>query len=91
MTRYRERLSATCLTLLIVPGILLAAPPLATVQDVLYKADGTRFNGVAFIEWRSFQASDLSNIATHSVTVPIVDGNLRVQLVPTTTASAGAS
>ena len=24
---------------------LCAAPPLTTIQDVLYKADGTRFNG----------------------------------------------
>jgi hypothetical protein len=67
-----------------------AAPALTTVQDILYKADGTRFNGVAYIEWNSFQASDSSAVATSSVVVPIVDGSLRVRLVPTSNASAGA-
>ncbi|MFN0101268.1 MAG: hypothetical protein ACKV2U_04155 [Bryobacteraceae bacterium] len=67
-----------------------AAPALTTIQDTLYKADGTRFNGVAYIEWNSFQASDASAIATSSVVVSIVDGVLRVRLVPTSNASAGA-
>jgi hypothetical protein len=69
---------------------VLAAPPLTTIQDVLYKADGSRFDGVAFIQWRSFQAADLSNVATQSVTVQIVEGVIRVQLAATTTATAGA-
>ena len=63
----------------------LAGPPLTTIQDILYKADGTRFNGTATISWTSFQAMDNSTIATQSTTVKIVDGNLHVQLVPTTT------
>lgn len=67
-----------------------AAPALTTIQDTLYKADGTRFNGVAYIEWNSFQASDSSAIAASSVVVPIVEGALRVRLVPTSNASAGA-
>jgi len=71
-------------------GSVLAAPPLTTIEDVIYKADGSRFNGVAFVEWKSFQASDFSTIATHSITAPIVNGVLRVQLVPTTTATPGA-
>lgn len=61
---------------------LLAAPPLTTVQDVLYKADGTRFNGNAVISWNSFESSDASAIAMHSLMVKIADGQLRVQLVP---------
>jgi hypothetical protein len=65
----------------------LAGPPLTTIQDVLYKADGTRFNGTVTISWTGFQAMDNSTIATQSVTVKIVDGNLRVQLVPTTTST----
>ena len=65
----------------------LAAPPLTTIQDVLYKADGTRFNGTVTIGWTSFQASDQSDIATQLITVKIVDGNLRVQLVPTTSST----
>lgn len=66
---------------------LAAAPPLTTVQDVLYKADGNRFNGTAAISWRSFESSDSSAIAMHSLAVKIVDGQLRVQLVP----NAGAA
>lgn len=68
-----------------------AGPPLTTIQDVLYKADGTRFNGTLTINWSSFQAVDSSAIVTQSTTVKVVDGNLRVQLVPSTTATpAGA-
>jgi hypothetical protein len=65
----------------------LAGPPLTTIQDVLYKADGTRFNGTVTISWTSFQAMDNSTIATQVITVKIVDGNLHVQLVPTTTST----
>src|SRR5450432_1843419 len=64
----------------------LAAPPLTTIQDVLYKADGTRFNGTLTISWTSFEAIDSSAITTQTTTVTVVAGNLRVQLVPTTTA-----
>jgi hypothetical protein len=64
-----------------------AGPPLTTVQDVLYKADGTRFNGTLIINWTSFQAPDSSAVVTQSTTVKVVDGNLRVQLVPNTTAT----
>ena len=60
---------------------------LTTIQDVLYKADGTRFNGSVTISWNSFQAADNSNIVTQSTITKVVDGVLRVQLAPTTTAS----
>ena len=68
-----------------------AQPALTTIQDILYRADGTRFNGTIFISWNAFQAGDTSNIATAQVTLPIVNGVLSVKLVPTTTASAGAN
>ena len=68
-------------------GCALAAPPLTTIQDVLYKADGTPFNGTLTISWTSFQASDNSDIVTQSTTVIVVAGNLHVQLVPTTSGS----
>jgi len=71
-------------------GVAEAQPALTTIQDVLYRADGTRFSGTMFITYNSFQAGDTSNIATASLTLPIVNGVLRVQLAPTTTASAGA-
>ena len=68
-----------------------AQPALTTIQDILYRADGTRFNGEIFISWNAFQAGDTSNIATAQVKLPIVNGVLKVELVPTTTASAGAN
>ncbi|HTS61468.1 MAG TPA: hypothetical protein VMH28_05565 [Candidatus Acidoferrales bacterium] len=68
----------------------LALPPLTTVQDTLYKADGTRFSGTLTISWTSFEAIDRSAIAQQTTTVTVVDGNLWVQLVPTTTATPEA-
>jgi len=66
---------------------LLAGPPLTTIQDVLYKADGTRFNGTLTVSWTSFQAVDNSSVVTQSTTVKVLDGNLRVELVPNTTSN----
>ena len=71
-------------------GTAAAQPALTTIQDILYRADGTRFTGTVFIRYNSFLAGDTSNVATSNLTLPIVNGTLRVQLVPTTTASAGA-
>jgi hypothetical protein len=71
-------------------GPAWAQPALTTIQDILYRADGTRFFGTMFIRWSSFQAGDTSNIATSNLTLQIVNGVLKVKLVPTTTATAGA-
>ena len=80
------------LALLMAAGAVSVAaqPALTTIQDTLYRADGTRFTGTMFIRYNSFLAGDTSNIATANLTLPIVNGTLRVRLVPTTTASAGA-
>lgn len=67
-----------------------AAPPLTQIQDVLYRADGVPFTGTVAITWRSFTASDNTSIPANVLTTQIVDGVLRLQLVPTTSASAGA-
>jgi len=69
---------------------LLATPPLTTIQDVLYNANGTRFSGVVIISWLSFQASDGSNVAAGSDRLSISNGVLYVQLVPTTNANTSA-
>lgn len=62
-----------------------AAPPLTTIQDKLYKADGSLFEGILIINWRSFEGPDTSNIPTNSLSVSVTRGNLLVRLVPTTT------
>jgi hypothetical protein len=71
-------------------GTAAGQPALTAIQDTLYRADGTRFTGTVFIRYNSFLAGDTSNIATANLAMPVVNGSLRVQLVPTTTASAGA-
>jgi hypothetical protein len=62
-----------------------AAPPLTTIKDTLYKADGSLFDGILIINWRSFEGPDTSNIPTNSLSVQVSRGNLLVRLVPTTT------
>ena len=74
----------------VVPSVALAQPALTTIQDILYRADGTRYSGTIFITWSSFLSTNGSNVATANLTLPVVNGDLHVQLVPTTSASAGA-
>ena len=76
--------------LMLAVGCAWAQPALTTIQDTLYRADGTRFSGTMFIRWNSFQAGNTSNIATANLTLQIVNGVLNVKLVPTTTATPGA-
>jgi hypothetical protein len=61
---------------------LWAAPPLTTIKDTIYKADGTMFNGTAVVSWMPFDADDTSKIGLQSLTVKIINGAIRVQLVP---------
>ncbi len=68
-------------------GLLLAQPSVTTIQDTIYKADGSNFSGTAVINWTTFQAGDSSNIGRQSLSVPIVNGALYVQLVPNTNAT----
>ncbi|HEY7390053.1 MAG TPA: hypothetical protein VH640_16170 [Bryobacteraceae bacterium] len=79
-------LRALCPALLLAAPVL-AGPPLTTIEDVIYKADGTRFNGLLTIAWASFEAPDQSDIATQMIRVKVSNGRLYVRLVPTTTTS----
>jgi hypothetical protein len=81
----------SAMLIVVAATMMQAQPALTTIEDILYRADGSRFNGEIFISWNAFQAGDTSNIATAQVHLPIVNGVLKVQLVPTTTASAGAN
>ncbi len=78
------------LAALVLGSQLAAQSPLTTVQDILYTADGNRFNGVVTITWKTFEASDTSNISASVTTAPISNGNLFVQLVATTNANPPA-
>jgi len=84
-------ISRSLFAAMLLASTALAGPPLTTIQDVLYKADGTRFAGTLTISWTSFEAIDKSAITTQVTTVTVTDGNLRVQLVPTTTAVPAAN
>src|ERR1051326_6242073 len=87
---FRRWILLLCAAMGLVPGPAFGQPALTSIQDVLYRADGTRFSGTIFIRWQSFLAGDTSNIATANLALPVVNGVLSVKLVPTTTASAGA-
>src|SRR5690606_4546611 len=63
---------------------VLAQPVLSTVQDTLYRADGSKFEGSVTIEWKSFETADGYTVSRQSVVLPIRAGFLRVRLVPTT-------
>jgi len=79
----RSLMAAACLAV-----SAAAAPSLTTIQDVLYKADGTRFSGTVTISWSSFQPGAGAAIVPQGRTVvKVLDGYLRVQLAPTTTAT----
>ena len=90
MLSFRRWFVYGALAWLAAASTVVAQPALTTIQDILYRADGTRFNGTMFITYNSFQADDTSSIATANLRLPIVNGVLFTQLVPTTTASAGA-
>jgi hypothetical protein len=90
---FRLRLCVLCVLVLctLAPSSKLGAtPPLTTISDTLFNADGSLFNGVVVISWPSFEASDTSNVAAETLNVPISNGVLYVQLVPTTNADTAA-
>jgi hypothetical protein len=86
MFRFRPWL----LCVLALSSRLGATPPLTTISDTLFNADGTLFNGVVVISWPTFEASDTSNVAANTQNVQITGGVLFVQLVPTTNADTAA-
>lgn len=90
MLSFRARFATASTALFVLSNLLCAAPALTTIQDVLYKADGTRFNGILQIRWNSFQAADATNIAAQTVTTQVSNGYLHVLLVPTTNANPAA-
>src|SRR5665213_4327030 len=68
-------------------GPAFAQTGLTTIQDTLFKADGTRFNGTLTIGWSTFDAANIGTIVQQSKNVQVVNGNLLVQLAPNATAT----
>ena len=66
MLSSRTRLAQAFAALYMMTNLLCAAPALTTIQDVLFKADGSKFNGILQITWTSFRAGDASNIQPRS-------------------------
>jgi hypothetical protein len=78
-------------TALVTAATAIAQPPLTTIQDTLYRADGTPFNGLLIISWNSFQADNQANVVSQSLTVKVVNGFFLVQLAPTADANPPSS
>ena len=72
-------------------GMAFAQTGLTTIQDTLFKADGTRFTGTLTIQWSTFDATNVGTIVQQSKSVAVSNGNLYVQLVPNATAAAPAN
>lgn len=87
MSRYCRWLLCAALTL----GLRLqATPALSTISDTLFSANGSRFRGVVSISWPNFEAADMSAVTAQMMQLTITNGNLYVQLVPTTNALSPA-
>src|ERR1019366_4088549 len=90
----REEFMQLCRKTLLVASLCamaLGQTGLTTIQDTLFKADGTRFNGSLVITWSTFDTTNPGTIVQQSLTVPVVNGNLLVQLVPNATQAAPAN
>jgi hypothetical protein len=72
-------------------GMAFAQSGLTTIQDTLFKADGTRFTGTLSIQWSTFDSTSIGTIVQQSRSVAVTNGNLYVQLVPNSTAAAPAN
>lgn len=63
--------------------LAVAAGMLTTINDVVYRADGTPARGTVVITWPAFSTADGRAIAAGSLSVPIAGGGqLTVGLVP---------
>lgn len=86
-----NRFLSLSLALLALPFAVEAQPALTDIQDILYRADGTRFTGTVSIQWKPFLSGDSAYIPQQALRLDIVNGVFRAKLVPTTNASAGAN
>ncbi len=69
-------------SLAVLCGLAWSQTSLTTIQDTLFNADGSRFNGTLTIQWSTFDSSNVGTIVQQNKAVQVVNGNLFVQLVP---------
>jgi hypothetical protein len=72
-------------------GLAWGQTGLTTIQDTLFKADGTRFNGTLSIHWSTFDTTNPGTVVQQSTTAVVVNGNLQVRLVPNAAATPPAN
>lgn len=87
------RLMEVCIPLcflLLGSRAMAAPPPLTTIQDEIFLADGSPYSGFVEIEWNSFETEGGAQIAKQAMRLRLFSGKLRVQLTPTTTATPAA-
>ena len=72
-------------------GLAWGQTGLTTIQDTLFKADGTQYNGSLTIQWSTFDTTNIGTIVQQSLSVAVANGNLFVQLVPNVTAQPPAN
>ncbi|MDQ1471534.1 MAG: hypothetical protein QOJ99_3014 [Bryobacterales bacterium] len=80
-----------CITIAALCGIADTQQGLTTIQDTLFKADGTRFTGTLTIHWGTFDANNIGTIVQQSRSVQVLNGNLQVQLAPNSGMQAPAN
>src|SRR5258708_2990096 len=79
------------MSLAVLSGLAWGQSDLTTIQDTLFKADGTRFNGTLSIHWSTFDADNVGTVVQQSKSVQVTNGNLQVQLAPNAAAAAPAN
>src|SRR5580704_10309089 len=80
-------LGKNTLLLAAVCGLAWSQSGLTTIQDTLFKADGTRFNGTLTIQWSTFDTANPGTVVQQNTTVAVLNGNLQVSLVPNASAT----
>ncbi|MES1257589.1 MAG: hypothetical protein ABUS51_04130 [Acidobacteriota bacterium] len=82
LTKLNFLKSPLFLTIAALCGVALAQPALTTIQDTLFRADGTRFSGTITIRWSTFDVNNTGTVVQQSKVVQVQNGNLQVQLAP---------
>jgi hypothetical protein len=89
--RILQHLQKSILAATVLCGAAFAQTGLTTIQDTLFKADGTRFTGTLTVQWSTFDATNIGTIVQQSKSVNVANGLLYVQLAPNATAASPAN